>query len=233
MNKASKEIIVNVKKAVLAKKYKMTTKLHTSKTSQELWDNLFDTRDYTKVFWHQKSPDISLELINSHTKSKDDSILDVGCGASFLVEKLIEQEYVDINLLDISKVSLDIVKKRLANDSNIPTYINSDITNFKSDKKFDIWHDRAVFHFLLLKDDRDKYFEVLKAVLKPDGFALISTFTNGGDNQCAGLSVLQYNDKKMIDELPIGLELVEYNEFIHKTPKETSQKYCSFVIKKV
>ena len=206
--------------------------MESSQTRQKHWDNLFDTRDYTKVFWHQKSPDISLELINTYAKTTNDSIIDVGCGASFLVERLIEQSYTDINLLDTSKISLDIVKTRLKNNSNVPKYINSDITNFKSDKKFDIWHDRAVFHFLLIKEDREKYFEVLKDTLKSDGVAIISTFATGGDNQCAGLPVIQYDDKKMKAELANGLELIEYNEFLHKTPKNTSQKYCSFVIKK-
>lgn len=204
---------------------------HTQET-KKYWDKIFNTRDYTQVFWHQESPDISLELISTYSKT-DSSIIDIGCGASFLVENLIAQGYTDISLLDTSEVSLEIVKTRLANNSNIPKYINSDITNFKSDKKFDIWHDRAVFHFLLLKDDREKYFKALSDTLKSDGVALISTFRIGGDISCAGLPIVQYDENKMMNELPSGLKIVKYSEFLHKTPKDTFQDYCSFIIKKV
>ena len=204
---------------------------HTQET-KNYWNNIFNTRDYTQVFWHQESPDISLELIDAYAK-EDSSVLDVGCGTSFLIENLIDRGYRDISLLDASEISLDIVKTRLAQNSSIPKYINSDITNFKSDKKFDIWHDRAVFHFLLLKDDREKYFEALSNTLKPDGTALISTFRVGGDISCAGLPIVQYDENKMLKELPDGLKIVKYNEFLHKTPKDTFQDYCSFIIKKV
>lgn len=200
--------------------------------TKNYWDNIFNTRDYTQVFWHQESPDISLGLIDIYAK-KESSILDVGCGTSFLVENLIKQGYTDISLLDASEVSLNIVKTRLENDSNIPKYICSDITNFKNNKKFDIWHDRAVFHFLLLEDDREKYFKVLQDTLKLDGTALISTFRVGGDISCAGLPIVQYDEIKMMSELPAGLKIVKYNEFLHKTPKNTFQDYCSFIIKKI
>ncbi|MEE8589269.1 MAG: methyltransferase domain-containing protein, partial [Sulfurimonadaceae bacterium] len=126
------------------------TKTTHAKARQSHWDNIFKTKDYTQVLWHQNSPTISLDLIQSHS-NKDDAIIDVGCGASFLVDKLIDKGYKNITLLDTSIASLDIVKKRLANNADIPTYICSDIMHFSPSQKFNIWHDRAVFHFLLLK----------------------------------------------------------------------------------
>lgn len=205
-------------------------------TSDELrkshWDNIFETKDYTKVLWHQSLPTLSLELINEYSK-KDDFIVDAGCGASLLVDNLIDSGYKNITLIDTSKTSLDIVKSRLGENSNIPSYICSDIMNFSSDKKFNIWHDRALFHFLLLKKERNNYFEILKDSLVSGGVAIINTFSIDGDSICAGLNTLQYDDKKMAEELVHGLELIRYENYTHITPKNSEQVYSSFVIKKI
>jgi arsenite methyltransferase len=198
---------------------------------QTHWDTLFRTKDYTQVLWHQESPIISFNLIIEYA-SKEDFIIDVGCGASFLVDNLIECLYKNLTLLDISQTSLEIVKKRLQENGSIPTYICSDILNFQSSKKFNIWHDRAVFHFLLQKNERDKYFEILKDSLHLGGVAIISTFRVGGQTQCAGLDIVQYDEDKMRAELPQGLELLSYDEFVHHTPKQTQQEYCAFLIRK-
>lgn len=195
------------------------------------WDNIFKTKDYTQVLWHQNTPQTSLELIETYAK-KDDSIIDVGCGASFLVDNLILNGYSDIALLDTSKSSLDIVKNRLKGDSEIPEYICSDIINFIPNRKYNIWHDRAVFHFLLLKKEREIYFEVLKSALESDGIAILNTFSVGGQTECAGLEIVQYDYEKMLNELPSGLKLIKSENYTHITPKNTQQKYSSFIIKK-
>ena len=196
------------------------------------WDGIFKTKDYTQVLWHQDSPEYSLELIKKHSCSRD-AIIDVGCGASFLTDRLIQDGYTDISLLDTSKTSLDIVKKRLGAHSGIPIYICSDIMNFLPKEKYTLWHDRALFHFLTLKQERIKYFEVLKESLQLNAVAIINTFSLDGQTQCAGLSIVQYDDKKMMDELPEGLELVEHANYIHITPAQTQQAYSSFIIKRV
>lgn len=199
---------------------------------QSHWDNIFKTKDYTQVLWHQNSPTVSLDLITTYS-NKDDAIIDVGCGASFLVDKLINKGYKNITLLDTSKTSLDIVKKRLTDKANTPTYICSDIMHFSPSQTHNIWHDRAVFHFLLLKEERANYFEVLKKSLVSGGTAIISTFCVGGQTMCAGLDIVQYDHKKMFKELPEGLELVAYKEFTHVTPSDSEQAYSSFVIKRL
>ncbi|EDZ63007.1 protein containing Methyltransferase type 11 domain [Sulfurimonas gotlandica GD1] len=196
------------------------------------WDNIFKTKDYTQVLWHQNSPDKSLDLIKKSNIGKKSSIIDVGCGASYLVDKLVEDGYKDITLLDTSATSLEIVKGRLWSHADIVEYICSDIMNYESSKKFDIWHDRAVFHFLVLKKERAKYFEVLQNSLQSGAIAIINTFATDGPIQCAGLDIVQYDKEKMLQELPSGLELMEYDKYIHHTPKNTDQKYSCFVIKK-
>lgn len=160
------------------------------------WDNIFKTKDYTQVLWHENSPKISLGLIEKYVENKESRIIDVGCGVSFLADKLIKNGYKNITLLDISVTSLDIVKKRLGVNEDIPKYICQDILNFNSLDEFDIWHDRAVFHFLLLKRERIKYFERLKESLKSGTVAIINTFCTGGETQCAGLETMQYDKEK-------------------------------------
>ncbi len=208
------------------------TKIPSDTLREKHWDTLFKTKDYTQVLWHQETPKTSLMLIE-HYARKDDFIIDVGSGASLLVDMLIDDGYENITLLDTSKTCLDIVKNRLSDRSDIPNYICSDIMHFTTIKKFNVWHDRAVFHFLLLEKERKKYFEVLQESLIPGGIAIINTFSVGGEIQCAGLDIVPYNDTRMLHELPSGLALIEYKEFIHITPKNSEQKYSSFVIKKI
>ncbi|NOR58116.1 MAG: methyltransferase domain-containing protein [Sulfurimonas sp.] len=209
------------------------TKIASDELREAHWDNIFKTKDYTQVLWHQNSPDMSLDLIKSSNIGKDSSIIDVGCGASFLVDKLVEDGYKDITLLDTSTTSLEIVKERLGSHAHITEYICSDIMNFESSKKFDLWHDRAVFHFLLSTKERAKYFEVLQNSLKSGAIAIINTFATDGPTKCAGLDIVQYDKEKMLQEIPKTLKLTEYGEYQHDTPKETKQKYSYFILTKV
>lgn len=206
------------------------TKIPAVEKREKHWDRLFKTKDYTQVFWHQTSPDHSLDMIR-HCAKKEDAIIDVGCGASLLVDALLEDGYKDITLLDTSSTCLDIVKERLTSHTH-PTYICSDILTFKPTRSYDVWHDRAVFHFLLNKKERDGYFEVLSKSLAAGGIAFINTFAPDGEIQCAGLDTVAYDEEGMKEILPKHLELIATKEFVHITPRGTGQKYSAFTIKK-
>ena len=203
--------------------------IDSKKIIKEHWEDIYQSIDYTQVFWHQKTPDKSLEFIQKYI-SKMSFIIDVGCGASFLVDELLVKNYKFITILDTSKTSLEIVDKRISNQN--VTFICDDILNFETKNKFDLWHDRAVFHFLLSKDEREKYFEVLNSSLKSGGKAIISTFRVGGPNKCAGLGVIQYSFKKMLDELPSNFKIIESEDYMHITPKQGRQEYIYFVVEK-
>ena len=207
------------------------TKIPSVKARENYWNNIFNTKDYTQVLWHQTRPDISLKQIETFCE-KDDFIIDVGCGASLLVDKLIAKDYQNLFLLDASKESLDIVKKRLGDKADLPVFICSDIVHYTPTQQFKVWHDRAMFHFLVNKQDRIRYFKILKESLLPDGIAIINTFAVGGETECAGLNITQYDGSKIAQELPPGLSLVNTENFTHLTPKNTEQKYSSFFIKK-
>ncbi|PHS56917.1 MAG: methyltransferase type 11 [Sulfurimonas sp.] len=207
-------------------------KVSADKLREMHWDNIFKTKDYTQVLWHQNSPIQFLDLINIYA-NKEDKIIDVGCGTSLIVDNLLKNGYKDIILLDTSKISLEIVKKRVLKNQNLVSFICLDVLNFKSAQRFNIWHDRAVFHFLLQKQEREKYFEVLNDSLISNGYAVISTFLIGSQTECAGLKIVQYDYDKMLKELPSSLKLVSSDEYTHITPKNSEQKYIYFIIKKV
>jgi len=205
------------------------TKVMASVLREKHWDTVFQNSDYTQVLWHQNFPQKSLELIQKYS-DENMKIIDVGCGASFLVDNLLEKGYENITLLDTAKTSLEIVQNRL--DTNCIDFLCTDILDFTTQEKFDVWHDRAVFHFLTSKKDREAYFEVLNSSLKSGATAIISTFRVNGPLQCAGLDIVQYDIDKMKKEIPEGFELVESEEYTHITPRESEQEYIYFIIKK-
>ncbi len=205
-------------------------KIPTDKIRENHWNGVFQSAEYTQVLWHQNLPTHSLGLISKYSDNSA-NIIDAGCGASFLVDNLLENGYKNITLLDTAKTSLDIVKNRVQNEQI--NYVCKDILNFQADKKFNIWHDRAVFHFLLTLKERQKYFEILQNSLKDDSYAIISTFALDGEMKCAGLYTVAYDIMKFKHELPDGLAVEEYIEFLHTTPKNSQQKYISFVLKSI
>lgn len=207
------------------------TKIPADSLREKHWENVFQTKDYTQVLWHQNVPTKSLSLIEQYSK-REDSIIDVGCGASFLVDSLISEGYKDITLLDTSKTSLDIVKTRLNANSKIPKYICSDILGLKEVAKYNIWHDRALFHFLLLEKEQKEYFKVLSKALLSKGIAIINTFSIDSQTECAGLPIVQYDEGKILEALPSDLTLIKTHAYTHTTPKNTEQNYNSFIITK-
>lgn len=195
------------------------------------WENVYQTKDHKKVGWYQESPDVSLELLSKIHADPSQSIIDVGCGASVLVDKLIEQGYKEITLVDLSEEALSIIKDRLGDKGNIPNYFSQDITKAAYSDTFDIWHDRAVFHFLTDAKDRKDYISTISKSLSDHGRAIIGTFSVNGPNACSGLDVVQYDEEKMKSALSPDLELVDSVISIHEMPNGAEQEYMYFIIK--
>lgn len=199
---------------------------------KEHWENIYKTKNHKQVGWYQESPDISMELLSKINTQPTQSIIDVGCGASVLVNKLVQQGCKNITLLDLSEEALSSIKTRLADKGNIPHYLSKDITkNIEFNNTFNVWHDRAVFHFLTNEKDREAYMANLNHSLSPSGHAIIGTFSLNGPSKCSGLDVVQYDEKKMKDELPKNLELLESTVSTHIMPSGTEQEYIYFIIK--
>lgn len=197
------------------------------------WETIYSTRDHKKVGWYQETPEISLELLSKINAKPSHSVIDVGSGTSVLVDKLILQDFRDITLLDLSDNALSSVKTRLGGKGDIPNYLAADITNrIALSKKVDIWHDRAVFHFLTDANARKAYMNNLENNLSSFGHAIIGTFSLNSPDSCSGLSVVQYDEKRMKLELPDSLEVLESKISIHIMPSGKEQEYIYFIIKK-
>ena len=194
------------------------------------WENIYKTKDHKTVSWYQAVPDISLSLLDAIQASPTQSIVDIGCGASLLVDYLIERDFKNITLIDLSAEALAIVKTRLGENSHIPCYVSQDITDSSWVQPFDIWHDRAVFHFLTDKLDRQRYMNNLKNSLTKNGRAIIGTFAINGPNACSGLDIEQYDAEKMQSVLVDGLSLESTQSHTHTMPNGSTQAFMYFII---
>jgi 2-polyprenyl-3-methyl-5-hydroxy-6-metoxy-1,4-benzoquinol methylase len=157
------------------------------------WENVYTTKAEQEVSWFQGNPAMSLDLIHASGVAKDDAIIDIGGGASHLVDALVDEGYRAITVLDLSEQALTTAKARLGPRASQVDWIAADITTWERDGVYDLWHVRAAFHFLTAPSDRDAYVERLTKALCPGGHAIISTFALDGPDRCSGLPVVRYD----------------------------------------
>lgn len=194
------------------------------------WENLYAEKAPTGVNWHKSHPQHSLSLIGDTGIGTAASIIDVGGGASTLVDHLLQAGYRDITVLDIARTAIQRCQLRLGDLSQQINWVESDITDYSPGRTFDIWHDCAVFHFLTLDRDREFYLEALHNALKPGGQVIIATFSDIGPSQCNGLDVMRYTPGTLGRVLGPQLHLVETLTEEHRTPAGGLQQfvYCRF-----
>ena len=192
------------------------------------WDEVYSNKSPLEVSWYQKEPALSLQLIDNTGISTDAAIIDIGGGASTLVDHLNERNYKHLAILDISGNALAYAKERLASAADEIEWFESDITTFQSPHQFDLWHDRAVFHFLTEGNDRKRYVKTLKQTLKPGGHLIMAAFAIGGPSKCSGLDIVQYDAEKLLAELGSDFTLVEEDSEVHVTPTEKAQHFAYF-----
>ena len=195
------------------------------------WENIYKTKKIDDVSWFQQSPTESLELIEKYSSNNSDKIIDIGCGKSFLADNLLELNYNDITLVDISSNALKEVKVRLKNRSL--NFIEADILNFNSKDKYHIWHDRAVFHFITDKEGIEKYISLCNKYINNDGILIIGTFAEDGPLKCSGLEIKRYSIDDLENLFKENFELAEGFKMSHKTPFDTQQSFTFCVFKKV
>ena len=192
------------------------------------WQNVYQEKSALDVSWYQKEPALSLELIHSTQVASDESIIDIGGGASVLVDHLFKEGFTSLAVLDISENALVSAKKRLGESAKSIEWFEADITQFNSPHQFSLWHDRAVFHFLTDQSDRKSYIKALKHTLRPGGHLIIAAFATGGPEKCSGLEIVQYDSEKLIAELGEDFELIEERNEVHITPSNKEQKFTYF-----
>lgn len=194
------------------------------------WENIYQKKEIDGVSWYQKIPSESLQLIKKYSISNSDKIIDIGCGKSFLADNLLELNYTNISLVDISSNALKEVKQRLQNKSL--NFIETDILNFNSNDKYDIWHDRAVFHFITNPEGIEKYISLCNKYINNNGILIIGTFAEDGPLKCSGLEIKRYSVDKISGLFKETFELVESFKMLHKTPFDTEQSFLFCVLRK-
>ena len=186
------------------------------------------TKNPDQVSWTQEIPKTSLDFIHSFNLPKTAKIIDIGGGNSNLADYLIEEGYQNITVLDISAKALEKAKKRLGEKARRINWVVTDITQFKPETTFDVWHDRATFHFLTTSDQVEKYLSVARKSV--EGFLTIGTFSESGPEKCSGLPVKQYSEETLTKELQNGFYKLRCITEDHTTPFQTKQNFlfCSF-----
>ncbi len=198
---------------------------------QEHWNQVYQTKAPDDVSWFQTHPTLSLKLIASTGIAREDGIIDVGGGASTLVEGLLDAGFQQVAVLDLSAAALAQLKRRLGKRAAAVTWFETDVTKFRPAQAFALWHDRAVFHFLTDPEDRAKYVQTLKHVLALGGHVIIATFAKDGPPRCSGLDIVRYDAAGIGAELGSEFHLVEQTNETHVTPWKSEQKfiYCRFL----
>lgn len=198
--------------------------------TKEHWETIFSTKNPQDVSWTQEVPSISLAFIHQFNVPKDASIIDIGGGDSKLVDFLLAEGYTNISVLDISETAISRAKKRLGDQANKVKWIVSDIIDFSPSEKYDVWHDRAAFHFQTEKDAIDKYLEIVKRSV--DGMVIIGTFSLDGPIKCSGLEIKQYDEAGMKEKFQqFDFKNLECQREDHVTPAGAVQNFvfCSFM----
>lgn len=199
--------------------------------SQKHWQSVYQAKKTNEVSWYQVHPEISLNLIERSGINRDSAIIDIGGGASTLVDHLIEKGFRNVSVLDISLEAIKAAKSRLGRKAAQVKWIEADIT--KADllqEAYDLWHDRALFHFLTKAEDKKKYLHTLRHSLRLKGHVIISTFSLDGPLRCSGLDIQRYDANTLSAEFDEDFDLVETLNEEHPTPFGTTQKfiYCRF-----
>ncbi len=200
----------------------MTTE---ERNRQQHWEAVYAGKTEDAVSWFQAAPAISLDLIDRPQTHRASKIIDVGGGASRLVDALLDRGFSQVTVLDIAAPALEMAKKRVGAKASAVTWVAADITRWEPADAYDVWHDRAVFHFLTTDHERAAYKKALRTALRPGGIAFIASFALHGPERCSGLSVQRYSPESLAKELGDGFQLIDSMGHDHETPFETVQKF--------
>ncbi len=187
------------------------------------WDTVYKDNRPDAVSWYQPDPVASLELIDVLELAPDSGVLDIGGGASVLVDRLLAKSFTDLTVLDISEAALRTSRERVGDDGRV-TWITEDLLGWEPARTYDLWHDRAVFHFLA-GEEVETYRDLMNRAVAPDGSVIIATFAPDGPDRCSGLPVTRYSVDELGATLGSGFEVVECRREVHTTPAGTVQPF--------
>lgn len=201
--------------------------------SQNHWENVYQTKEVDQVSWYQAQNDQFLDILKSLAIKADQQIIDVGSGASILIDQLIEAGYSNLYVLDLSKTALEKTQSRLVDKGLTTENINwvvGDICAVSLPEQFfDLWHDRAVFHFMTTDEQQEHYLANLEGALKKGGYLVMSIFAEDGPTQCSGLPVQRYSIEQLQTRLGPDFTLVRFQKDLHKTPWDSEQNFLTSI----
>lgn len=199
-----------------------------SSDNKNHWENIYETKNPDQVSWTQKKPQTSLDFIHSFGLGKEAKIIDIGGGDSNLVDFLLEEGYKNITVLDISAKALEKAQQRLGNNADKVKWLVTDITAFKPAETYDIWHDRAAFHFLTTPEQISTYIDIARKSIT--GYLVLGTFSKNGPAKCSGLDIQQYDETSLSEKFRENFEKIQCITEDHITPFKTTQNFifCSF-----
>jgi 2-polyprenyl-3-methyl-5-hydroxy-6-metoxy-1,4-benzoquinol methylase len=189
------------------------------------WENVYSTKGENEVSWFQESPASSLELIGLAKATPDAVIVDIGGGASRLVDQLLARGYKNVTVLDLSEAALTAAKARLGDEAARVQWVAADVTEWYPTQVFDIWHDRAAFHFLTSEMDRAAYVERLRKMVRLGGHIIIGTFALDGPEKCSGLPINRYDAASLGKVLGSDFQLIHTRPYEHATPWGAIQRF--------
>lgn len=192
---------------------------------QSHWQRVYTEKEPTDVSWYQPVPEKSLRLVRATGVRKSQAILDAGGGASTLVDHLLAEGFTDISVLDISAAALERSRARLGDAADSVAWIESDVTTFTPSRRYALWHDRAVFHFLTDPEERGRYIDVMQRALQPKGHLVLATFGPKGPKRCSGLDIRRYGIDELEQLIGDEFDLREYELELHQTPGGSSQQF--------
>jgi 2-polyprenyl-3-methyl-5-hydroxy-6-metoxy-1,4-benzoquinol methylase len=192
---------------------------------QSHWQNVYETKLENEVSWFQETPDVSLDLIRATSPAKGLEIVDIGGGASHLVDALLADGFTSVTVLDLSEKALDVSRSRMGERAAAAKWIVADITSWKPDRHYDIWHDRAALHFLIEPGDRAAYAERIHDAVRVGGHVIIGTFAPDGPERCSGLPVIRHDADSLSKMLGPSFRLIETRPHDHATPGGTIQHF--------
>ncbi len=199
-------------------------------SKKEHWEKVFATKQETEVSWYQQKPQTSINFFIENSVPKSAKIIDIGGGDSYLIDNLLEMGYTNLFLLDISANAVERIKNRLGTKAENVTFIVSDILNFQPKITFDVWHDRASFHFLTTENEITTYKNLVSNSINKNGFLFMGTFSENGPLKCSGLEITQYSEPKFEKIFGTSFERIKCFTENHQTPFNTTQNFifCEF-----
>lgn len=197
---------------------------------KEHWEKIYCTKQENEVSWFQQYPKTSMDFVELFNLKKDSAIIDIGGGDSHFVDALLKEGFTNVTVLDISANAIERAKVRLGENAQKVKWIVADVTEFIPTEKYDFWHDRAAFHFLINENDADHYVEIANKAINNNGILILGTFSVNGPKKCSGLDIKQYSEESMSAKFERYFRRVKCITEDHQTPFNTIQNFlfCSF-----